>query len=468
MRIGFSQVVAEDDWDSYPFIGFAYLKSCAERDCPFPLQFEYSNNWRDLSASCDVVGLSCLSQDFDHVREAVRVLSARGHIVLLGGVHISERPEDLPPEATAAILFEGEQTFVEVLRALHEHGCVLDEHLSQIPGLAYRPTAKGADEAVVCTAPRPPMSMDELPFADRKFMIKPHHGLHMFTSRGCVYKCTFCSSAAYWQKFRRFSPEYVVDEVAYLSEAFPDKHRITLADDLFVADRRRMRRIVELLHARGLHDRFRTNCAIRIDQVDEDLCELLVGLNAEFVYFGLESGSPRIQRSLKHYRLGADVTPAQMGPALALLHRHGVVTNTTFIVGAPTETTDDLRATYEFLTEQTQLGHLSEAIANVLTPLPGTATWKQAVTDGYVTFPFEWQRLRYYAYLGKHHPRQLSVPQWADLRRRNRSLYVNPSMQEGALYEMMGYWEEELEAMRGRRRAPLWGRQSDVPAVLHR
>ncbi|MFQ5532178.1 MAG: radical SAM protein, partial [Candidatus Nanoarchaeia archaeon] len=37
----------------------------------------------------------------------------------------------------------------------------------------------------------------------------------LMTSRGCPYKCAFCSASAFWNKIRFHSPKYVAKEIKY-------------------------------------------------------------------------------------------------------------------------------------------------------------------------------------------------------------------------------------------------------------
>ena len=71
------------------------------------------------------------------------------------------------------------------------------------------------------------------------------------TSRGCPYHCTWCSKAVYGDTFRRRKVDAVLDEIAWLKEAF-DPDQLWFVDDMFTINKRWVHRFCEQMVARDL------------------------------------------------------------------------------------------------------------------------------------------------------------------------------------------------------------------------
>jgi len=97
----------------------------------------------------------------------------------------------------------------------------------------------------------------------------PSKNLYMFTSRGCPYSCVFCSSSAFWHGARFFSAEYVLDEIKELVAEYNTKY-ISLYDDLFIADKKRLKKIVQLIKKEKLDQEVSFGCLARANLVDEE------------------------------------------------------------------------------------------------------------------------------------------------------------------------------------------------------
>ena len=121
------------------------------------------------------------------------------------------------------------------------------------------------------------------------------------------------------------------------------KH-ISIWDDLFIVNKSRFKRFIQLVEERNINSHVSFNFSVRANLVDDELCEALKKINVVTVGFGAESGSDRI---LKLLNKGTTVEINQK--AINTIHKHGIKVGCSFIVGSPTETEDDVRNTYEFI-----------------------------------------------------------------------------------------------------------------------
>jgi radical SAM superfamily enzyme YgiQ (UPF0313 family) len=213
---------------------------------------------------------------------------------------------------------------------------------------------------------------------------------------------------------------------------------IPIQDDLFIANHKRFVDIVEKLKQKSLDKKFRSSINIRANLVTDELCEMLKVFPTQEVHFGAESASDRILTLM-----GKGVTANQNQIALDKLYKAGIKACCSFIVGWPTETEDELRATYRFMLDNVKAGKLDVfSTMNILTPFPGTAVWNDAVNDGTIDLnTFDWGRLGIFAsYRTSNMP---NFDSWANIRRQNNSIYLNErTLPQERLYKIMGEYED--------------------------
>ena len=434
VKVGFIQARNEIDVNWFRPLAFGYLKAYVEKylKTDEEVQMHFLDDLKSIDGF-DVIGISATSQDFGAAKRlATEIKKANSEIItILGGHHVTYLPETLPREVDVGVMGEGEQTFLELIRLLIERRKKWTSgDLDRIKGLVYH--AGGVPRM---TAQRELIDpLDQIPIPSRN----GKSNTYLFSSRGCPFKCSFCSSSAFWQRARFFSAEYVVREIESLLEPNgSSEQHVAVWDDLFIANRTRLVEIVDLLERRGLNRRVGFTFAVRANLVDDRLCELLGRMNVKQVALGFESGSSRILAILNK---GVTVEVNQR--ALDTLHRHGIPASGSFIVGCPTETEAEVRSTYEFILTNIRQGKLSPHCAvNILSPMPGTKIWRDAVEQGLIDLRnMDWDRLTVFASF-----RNSTVPlfeEWVRLRRQKNTIYLaEETLPQERLFELMSFYE---------------------------
>ena len=437
LKIGLIQAQSENDLDMFKPLFFGYLKAYVDQYVEQPIFISYLEHLDDLS-DFNIIGVSCTSQCLSIAKQIGRKVKAsnRGIITIIGGHHITYMPETLPDEYDIGVLGEGEETFLELAQYFQQNGLVIKpDILKNIMGIVFH------DNGNLYITPRRELiePLDRIPFPDRSNEPYPY----LFTSRGCPYKCTFCSSSAFWRCTRYFSAEYVIKEIEALITRYPYLQTLAILDDLFVGDTNRFNRFIELAEEKKINEKINFGLSVRANLVDDELCLKLQRMNVSVVAMGLESGSDRI---LKLLRKGTTVALNQK--ALDTFSKYRIPLRGYFIIGVPTETEEEVRSTYEFIIRNIIDDKLMPGCSiNILAPLPGTEIWDNAIKEGLIhPETMNWQRLAYFA--SYRDSKFSSFKEWVSARKQNRSIYLAEStLPESRLYEFMYIYENAIKAL---------------------
>lgn len=358
----------------FPPLGIGYVAAALTRaghdvhilDCTF-LSREVALK-RALTYKTDVAGVYCMVTMREDCLAFASALRTRCRLLVAGGPLPTCDPALFLPHFDAVVRGEGEQTMVDLIDSLASK-----TGLSTVRGIAY---TDRKTNRVVCTAPRAPADeLDRIPFPARDLFPnseyirygKKKNGFSVTTvmsTRGCPYKCEFCSNVVFGGSYRERSARSVVDEIERALDIGYD--RISFSDDVFTMNKSRVLAICGEIRRRKLA--FCWECLGRADAVDYETAAAMKQAGCTRIYFGIESGSDRIL-SLMNKKL----TVAQARSAVLAAHAAGLEVGAFFILFYPGDTTDTTLETLRFALSL-PLDYLG------LTPpypLPGTALYKR-------------------------------------------------------------------------------------------
>lgn len=327
-----------------------------------------------LEKKVEVVGIYCMVTMVDDCMWFARNLRSRCRILVAGGPLPTCNPNPFLEHFDIVVRGEGEQTMKELLRA-YEDG----SNLSSIAGIVYRTEAhklRKGEHAFQFTAPRPLMkNLDHTHFPARQLLPNERYIQHgrkkygysittVMSTRGCPYRCEFCSNVIFGGSYRERSPENVVDEIEESLKLGYD--RIAFADDLFTLNRNRVSRICEEIHRRNL--RFSWECLARVDAMDYSTALEMRNAGCTRIYFGIESGNDHILKLMKKR-----ITTEQARKAVEISHRAGIQVGAFFILYYPGETDETVLNTLRFTTSL-PLDYLGLTMPYIL---PGTSLYER-------------------------------------------------------------------------------------------
>ena len=325
----------------------------------------------------DLVAISSVSGLYSYAMEYARMARKHKLPVVVGGIHISLMPHTLTDDMDVGCIGEGGETFRELLGHFLEYGKFRPERLGGIQGIVYC-----QDGALVQTHLRPTFkTLDEMPHPKRS-ILGYHRSDTMLTSRGCPFKCIFCSVTRYWREVNYASVEYVMEEIAGLIDN--GVKVIKFYDDLFFFHKKRLKLISEMIISYGFHKKAKFACWARASTLSPEVVDILKAMNMVAVEMGLESGC---NRTLNFLKGGGSVE--ENLKAIIMLKEAGIQANASFIFGAPDETMEEIMETYEFIRKSP----LDTVTIGTLIPFPGTPIWDYAKKRGIVSDNMDWRKL---------------------------------------------------------------------------
>ena len=285
-------------------------------------------------------------------------------LTVIGGPHTTFLPYETLKDSEnldVVVMGEGEETMVDLV----DHATQNITDLEDVRGIMYKDIKT---KNIKTTQTRPLIKdLDKLPFPARHLVPFSSYGATqnqnggIITSRGCVYSCNYCSSSLIMgKKFRSRSPENVVDEIEDLIDNY-HINDIGFMDDTFMLNKKRAGDIANEIKARDLDISFVASS--RVDRVDKNLLENLKSSGLQTIYYGVESGSQRILNLMKK-----GITLKNVEDAVKIAKDVNLDVLTSFILGYPGETEEDMNKTIDF---STQLDS-DYCQYSILTPFPGT------------------------------------------------------------------------------------------------
>ena len=226
-----------------------------------------------LEKEPDIVGFSFMTFGVKQHYELARLIkkNAPSTLVVAGGNHPTLFPhESIENGFDIAVVGEGEMPLEGIVNHLRNPS---DLDLAQVKGLAF----KNEDGSVVSTGSADIIQdLDGLPFPARHLFnpdefrtadgeLKGYGSL--IGTRGCPFKCTFCSTSAFGPRYRRRSPDNVIDEIKKVKNDY-GTNTFTFVDDQFFLKKSQILEMCDKLVRREANIKW--NCGCRTELVNEE------------------------------------------------------------------------------------------------------------------------------------------------------------------------------------------------------
>ncbi len=365
-----------------------------------------------------------------------------GVFTVAGGHHATLLPQDFSlPQVDAVALGEGEIMFSRLVQAVEDrHG------IEEVPNIV-RQTREGAFvrnefsrvQINLGSLPMPRRDLTET-YRSEYFFLFDKPDTSVATSRGCPFRCNFCSVHEFYHgAINQMPAGRVLSEVAAVTT-----DHVTFVDDNFLMNYKREARIADMIRSEGLRKRYSMEC--RTDSIvrHPDLVTNWVDIGLYAVLLGLEGGSDKVLQGV-----GKSCTIDTNNRAIQILQDRGVIIWGAFIVD-PDWTEDDFNRLRDYVCEH----RITHTQFTILTPLPGTQLYRERrnelLTDDYSCFdtlhavlPTRLPREEFYRHFASLY-RQTDIGPYYELVQSGRMTIENCRRGKGML-DAMADWEHYIE-----------------------
>ena len=339
----------------------------------------------------DVIGVSHMFlHEWRQVREIVELARARFPDVpiVVGGENANAYWPWMFEQTDAidyVVLGEGEVTAVALVDQLVDGvpvepmpGLVIRDHrsgtVSESGGL---PTRLRRLEEV----PRPAWELFPLEHyfehADY-FGVERGRSMPVMATRGCPYKCSFCSSPQMWTtRYVVRDPDDLADEIAGYVEHYGVEN-VDFADLTAITKRQWTLRFCDALEARDLDITWQLPVGTRAEALDAEVLQRLWDTGCRNVTYAPESGSERMLEIFDK-----KVKLPHIVESLKAARRIGLRTHVNLIIGHPEERWSDLWKTLRFFVKAAFIG-TDTGSAIMFCPYPGSADFERLRAEGVI------------------------------------------------------------------------------------
>lgn len=338
----------------------------------------------------DIVCMGCVVTGYKIIKTLASVVKRHHpHSKIVVGNSVATSIVDtllIRTDTDIAVLGEGDETIVDLLKALSESRSV-----EEVKGICFIKNGK-----IFHTGTRPVIKdISSLPFIDhslfeteiyidscKKRVNEPLpiprndiRALQVSTARGCIAKCTFCYQNFQGTPFRFRSAESIIKEIKHLIKEYSLNY-IFFWDDLTFASKKQVLEFSQKVIDEGIHFFWIANCRANLFHGDEDIFIIekakesgCVGLT-----YALESADPFILKDMNK-----NITVEQFSKQSALIKKVDIPIWTSVVFGYPKETPETIKRTFDVCIENEIFPS-----AGYLQPYPGSRIYEYADENGFI------------------------------------------------------------------------------------
>lgn len=339
----------------------------------------------------DFIGISCqFSNDWIFSKKLLILINQHyPHIrIFVGGEHTSSEYEvifDQCPFVTACIIGEGEETMLDLLSALENK-----KNLNEVSGIAH------IENGIVKknSARKRIKKLDEISWPDWDVLPLENYlsaGLGMaaqgvrsmpvLASRGCPYRCTFCSAPQMWDaKWVSRDVQDVVKEVSTYIEKYKIDH-IEFYDMSPSINITWLKKLVEAIAPLNISWNFPSG--MRSEKLDSEFIFKMKQAGCYKLTFAIETSAPSLIKLIKK-----KVDPDR---ALRLIResvKAQLITKVNFIWGMDGQRKYDIFYDYYYICKLAFVG-LHDATCFAFVPYPGSEDFQKLKAKGRIPLESE-------------------------------------------------------------------------------
>jgi len=301
----------------------------------------------------DLVGFYIISRNLKVAVHFILEVKNRTNIpVIAGGPGCDHYNELIDAGCEIVCLGEGDKTINDIVDYYERK-----KSQCEITGIAYR---DAKTKKILVTLERALVDdLDDLPFPVRDFetirkycdhfaypLKKPY--ISIMTSRGCPYRCAFCTSHSFWKgKYRQRSVENVIEEIKEAILEFRIKS-VQFVDDIFAINFDWLREFCERIKKERIKLNWMCDLhPLSFRKTREKAFSIMKDAGCNIISFGAQSSDTNILK-----RINRDPNePEELRKAIYQAKSLGITTILTYILGLPGETIETIQKNFDFCLE---------------------------------------------------------------------------------------------------------------------
>ena len=361
----------------------------------------FGSDWKTLEkdicdSKADIIGITNLFRE--NTEETIKTIKiARkalpNSVIVVGGPNATAMPEyilERAPELDILGLGDGEKTMMAIVKWNQGKGSLKD-----IKGIIYR-----EDNKLIHTPAREWVTqLDELGnlnynliqlenyfqyersgiMARNKFEYNnAEKSVSLITSRGCPYKCSFCSIHIHaGRKFRRYSVHHTLNHLEDLVNNYGVKH-IHFEDDNLTLDKDRFMELMNGILKRNLKFTWDTPNGVFANNIDKDMLNLMKKTGCIYLIIGVESGDQWVLDNIIYKQ---PLTLEHVKRVFKLAKEIKLDIRAFYIIGFPRETLENIQSTLKYAINALRKYDIIPQLA-IARADPGTDMYSEAERDG--------------------------------------------------------------------------------------
>lgn len=385
-------------------LGGRYATAVKDHYVPYPWSLGYTSSLLKNRTGHQIKTVDCQAQDFsekdfkqlteknkpdvlifdiptitfDYCMEMIKPIKKKGKFILIAaGLHVSGIPRQVMEENPVIDFVVKNDYSLQILQFAQLNFDI--KKAGKVPLLYYRRNKK----IVLSKAKLKMIPFDDLPYPDREDLppdqyhdleVKGKPTIHMVTSRGCPFTCSYCNVRVFFEKgfYWKRNVKNVVDEMEYVKERFKAK-QVYFDDDIMTHDQKWIEDFCIELEKRKVKLPWTFMGDINIK---ESLIKKMVKAGACGMKFGVESINPATLINITK----SWITGEKVKSFVKMAKRNGLWVHGDFIVGIPGDTKESVNEMIKFAIDL----DLNTAQVYTAQPLPGTPFYFQCIKNNWL------------------------------------------------------------------------------------
>lgn len=343
-----------------------------------------------IQKDTDIVGISCMfGAQWPIIAELTKRIRMNFPSIFMvaGGEQVTALPEFSLQSGSldAIVMGEGEKIISVLIDAIRK-----DETLYNIKGIAFRD--RTMDRITINPREKRISDLDSIPWpdwsnipienyihADLQNGVNRGRSMPIIATRGCPFRCTFCSNSNMWNTvFRTRDPIDVVSEMKTYIDSYGIKN-FNFQDLTAFVDKKKVLVLSQEILRQGLDITWQLPSGTRIESFDDELAKATYAAGCRNIAFAPESASPEILKSVKK-----QVNLDHMENAIRAAVSNKINLSCFFVVGFPSESHETLTMTLKYARHLAQLG-VSDIGVSQFVPYPGSELFNELHRNGRIT-----------------------------------------------------------------------------------